>query len=155
MSAHHDKIFVLNFITVIGALFAFTLFIIAIARIIHVSEGMQPEQVARIGERIAPIGSVNTDPNASLTVATGNAEPRSGETVVNTVCGGCHMTGVLGAAKIGDKAAWSAKAAAGMDALVASVVNGKGQMPPNGGDPALTADEAKAAIQFMLEKSGL
>lgn len=155
MSAQHDKIFVLNFITVIGSLMAFTLFIIVVARIIHVSEGMQPEQIARIGERIAPIGEVNTDPNASLPPASGNSEPRSGETVVNTVCGGCHTTGVLGAMKIGDKAAWSARTGAGMDAMVTAVMEGKGQMPPKAGDPALTEDEARQAIQYMLEKSGL
>jgi cytochrome c5 len=37
----------------------------------------------------------------------------------------------------------------GMDAIVTSAINGKGSMPPKGGDATLSTSEIKAAIEFM------
>jgi cytochrome c5 len=40
--------------------------------------------------------------------------------------------------------------ATGRDALVATVVKGKGAMPPRAGVAALKDDEIKAAVDYML-----
>jgi len=61
----------------------------------------------------------------------------------------CHAAGVAGAPKLGDKAAWAARVGGGSDALTASVIKGKGAMPPKGGSAASDAD-IKAAVEFML-----
>jgi cytochrome c5 len=45
-------------------------------------------------------------------------------------CAICHSAGVAGAPKVGDTAAWEPRLAKGMDALMASVKNGLGNMPP-------------------------
>ena len=45
------------------------------------------------------------------------AGPKDGATVYNSVCGACHGTGVAGAPKAGDKAAWAPRIAQGNDAL--------------------------------------
>ena len=42
-----------------------------------------------------------------------------------------------------------------MDALYASVLKGKGAMPPKGGNTSLSDAEVKSAVEYMLEKSGL
>jgi len=39
---------------------------------------------------------------------------------------------------------------AGRDALVASVVKGKGAMPPKGGNASLSDDAVKAAVDYMV-----
>ena len=44
--------------------------------------------------------------------------------------------GVANAPKLGDKAAWAPRAATGKDALLASVIKGKGAMPPKAGATA-------------------
>ena len=62
----------------------------------------------------------------------------------------CHAAGVAGAPKIGDKAAWAPRLAQGVDALVASVIKGKGAMPPRGGSTATDA-EIKAVVDWMVE----
>ena len=75
-----------------------------------------------------------------------------GKAVYTQVCAVCHATGTAGAPKTGDKAAWGSRADAGRDVLVAAVVKGKGSMPPKGGNPALSDDDAKAAVAFMLDQ---
>jgi cytochrome c5 len=69
----------------------------------------------------------------------------------------CHTPGLMGAPKIGDGVAWGSrlKDAGSIDGLVESAEHGKRSMPPRGGHPELTDDDLKAAIQFMLSKSGL
>lgn len=71
----------------------------------------------------------------------------------NTKCVACHATGAAGAPKLGDAAAWAPRASLGMDALLASVKNGKGAMPPKGLCMDCTDEQFTGAIQFMLDNS--
>ena len=50
--------------------------------------------------------------------------PRSGEDVYNAACLACHSTGVAGAPKVGDAAAWIDRIAKGVDSLYASGIEG-------------------------------
>jgi cytochrome c5 len=61
----------------------------------------------------------------------------------------CHDAGVAGAPKLGDKAAWSARVAQGLDGLTASAIKGKGAMPARGGSGG-SDDDIKAAVSYML-----
>ncbi|MCV0439557.1 MAG: c-type cytochrome [Hydrogenophaga sp.] len=83
-------------------------------------------------------------PAAATTVAAG-----TGEALYKQACAVCHVAGVAGAPKLGDKAAWAPRVATGLDALTATVIKGKGAMPPKGGSTASDAD-IKAAVQYML-----
>jgi cytochrome c5 len=78
------------------------------------------------------------------------AHAADGKAVYDGTCAMCHAAGVANAPKFGDKAAWAPRVATGKDALLASVTNGKGAMPPKAGNPKLTDDELKAAIDFMV-----
>ena len=66
------------------------------------------------------------------------------------ICSACHAMGVAGAPKFGDKASWAPRIAQGIDALTASVVKGKGAMPPKGGSAASDA-EIKTAVTYMVD----
>jgi cytochrome c5 len=72
--------------------------------------------------------------------------------VYDKTCVACHATGVANAPKFGDKAAWAPRIATGKDALVASVVKGKGAMPPKAGAGDLKDDDIKAAVDYMLPR---
>jgi len=87
----------------------------------------------------------------SVATAAGEINP-AGEKLYKSACLACHMAGVAGAPKLGDKVAWSALTQKGMDVLMESTVKGKGAMPPRG---ATKADEAtlKAAVEYMILKS--
>ena len=63
------------------------------------------------------------------------------------------MSGAAGAPKLGDKGAWGSRIAAGMDSLYKNAINGKGAMPPKGGSMALSDDDVKAAVAYMVEQS--
>jgi cytochrome c5 len=72
-----------------------------------------------------------------------------GKAIYDKTCVACHASGVANAPKLGDKAAWAPRAATGKAALLASVVKGKGAMPPKAGT-TLGDDDLTAAIDYML-----
>ena len=76
----------------------------------------------------------------------------AGEKLYKSACVVCHASGVANAPKLGDKQAWSPFIAQGADALLATVLKGKGAMPPRGGS---AADDAtlRAAVEFMMSAS--
>lgn len=76
-----------------------------------------------------------------------------GVQVYQKSCQSCHAMGVAGAPKQGDKAAWAPRIATGMDALVASAINGKNIMPPRGACASCSDDDIKAAVQYMVSQS--
>jgi cytochrome c5 len=86
----------------------------------------------------------------ALTVSSGaQATGRTGEEVYNGPCKTCHAAGVAGAPKYGDKEAWATRIATGMEALMATVNTGRGAMPPKGTCMDCSADELKAAVEYM------
>jgi cytochrome c5 len=87
----------------------------------------------------------------ALFIAFGPAAARSGEEVYNTTCAACHASGVASAPRYGNKADWAPRAKLGRDALVASVIKGKGAMPPKGGDPKLSDSDVKNAVDHLLK----
>ena len=62
----------------------------------------------------------------------------------------CHGTGIAGAPKFGDKAAWAPRIKSGIDTLHTNAVKGKGGMPPKGGNTALSDAEVMAAVDYMV-----
>ena len=106
--------------------------------------------VAAASDNLKPIGaSATSDSKPAAPVAA-----RSGKEVYDTVCTTCHATGVAGAPKIDDKAAWEPRIATGFDALMATAINGKGAMPARGGNPSVTDAELKATIIYMAKEAG-
>ncbi len=78
------------------------------------------------------------------------AAEANGKKVYDTACVACHAAGVAGAPKAGDKAAWAAPLAAGMNALYANALKGKGAMPAKGGNTALADADVKAAVDYLV-----
>lgn len=76
-----------------------------------------------------------------------------GKAIYEKSCGVCHGTGVAGAPKLGDKAAWKGHIKAGLDHMVEMAIRGEGAMPPRGGNPKLSDAEVRAAVAYMMENS--
>ncbi len=98
--------------------------------------------------RIQPVGTV------VLAEATGPKGMMTGEQVYDGTCKTCHETGLAGAPKIGDKAAWAKIIAQGEAATFGHAIDGIRAMPPRGGNSNLTDDEVKRAVAFMAGKAG-
>ncbi|MFM1988728.1 MAG: hypothetical protein RJA99_1685 [Pseudomonadota bacterium] len=91
---------------------------------------------------------------AAASAAAGTAQVAAagadaGKKLYETACQACHAAGVAGAPKLGDKAAWAPRLAAGVDGLTASVIKGKGAMPAKGGSSASDAD-IRTAVEYLL-----
>jgi len=81
------------------------------------------------------------------------AAMQMGKSVYEKNCVACHATGVAGAPKVGDKAAWAEHIAEGTEHLVQAAIKGEGAMPPKGGNPALREEEVRAAVNYMIQMS--
>ena len=106
---------------------------------------LKPESIA---SRIQPIGRVEFGAGG------GAAGGKSGEEVVKGTCAACHQTGVAGAPKIGDKAAWGPRIKEGLNRLVSEAIKGVRGMPPKGGNASLSDDEVARAVAFMANQAG-
>jgi cytochrome c5 len=98
----------------------------------------------------APAGAPAVAAVAIPPAAAKAAVAADGKKTFDTACSACHATGVAGAPKYADKAGWAPRVKTGKDALYASVLKGKGAMPPKGGNTALSDADAKAAVDYML-----
>lgn len=80
-----------------------------------------------------------------------------GEEVYKKSCSLCHQTAVAGAPKFGLKSDWDARIAQGNDVLYGHAIKGftgsKGTMPPKGGNLALSDDDVKAAVDYMVAQA--
>lgn len=94
--------------------------------------------------------SFTVDANAAYNAAAGKA-------VYDASCAMCHNTGMAGAPKTGDKAAWASRMGQGLDKMVAKSITGfkgaKGMMPAKGGNLKLTNVEVGNAVAYMVQLS--
>ena len=97
----------------------------------------------------APAATVPTTAAAAPSTATAAAQP-DGKKVYDTVCMACHASGVAGAPKYGDKAAWGPRIKQGQATLYNSALHGKGAMPAKGGNPSLSDADVKAGVDYMV-----
>lgn len=105
----------------------------------------------------APAAAEPAASAAAPAAASASAAPAgdlaTGEKVYSATCQACHGTGVLGAPKFGDKAAWAPRVAQGKDTLYAHAIAGIRMMPPKGGNASLKDEELKAAVDYMVSKA--
>jgi len=78
----------------------------------------------------------------------GQASAADGKAVFDKACFGCHN--VLSPKMTGEMANWEPRLKLGNDALVASVIKGKGAMLPRSGNASLTDADIKAAVEYMV-----
>ena len=91
--------------------------------------------------------------NSQKTATAQSSQMKRGQEIYQQVCASCHATGLAGAPKFGDKTAWAPRIAMGIDALVESAMQGKGNMPAKGGQAGLDDKEIRAAVNYMVENS--
>jgi cytochrome c5 len=172
--SQQDRAFMAVFKAVIIFLMGLTVVIFILARLIgQWQESTQRSDVLyqkAVQERIQPVGQVNLGEAATVMSGGAAGAPAPGEStaapsaaavektpkeIVSTVCSACHGTGVLGAPKLGDKAAWEPRLAQGFDTLVQHATHGFKAMPAKGGNASLTDAQVRGAVAQMLEQAGL
>ena len=165
MSEKHDRTFFDTFMLVLGILFAVTLVLLGLARVIsgrsfqaHLKDDpvYQRELLARIEPvaRVAVAGQDNSALEPSAPATAGTVADLGGEEVYNQACVACHGAGIAGAPKFGDKGAWAARIAQGGDTMHKHAIEGYqgkgGFMPPKGGRTDLSDQSVINAVDYMV-----
>lgn len=174
MSAAHDKKFFDTFMLVLGILFAVTVGLYVLAR--NVAANTQemhvltdPMMKAAVAARIQPVrklavaGNDNSalapepEPTPAAGAAADGGKDLSGEEVFSMACVACHGSGVAGAPKFGDAAAWAPRIAQGAATLNKHAIQGfqgqAGFMPPKGGRVDLSDQSVINAVDHMVAGS--
>lgn len=165
-----DRSFLQQFAKLIGGLLVLTVVLILAALAIYDREPKEtdPNAQAQVDARIAPAGAVyagNTGRAAMQAAADAAAKAAAaqvayggttdGKTIFDHLCTSCHTAGIAGAPKLGDKAMWAPRIAEGLDTLIKHATEGYhgpdgNFMPPKGGNPALTDEQVKAAVTWIV-----
>ena len=98
------------------------------------------------------LGSVRAA-EPSVPAAVSASPAISGKDIWKGTCQVCHSVGLLGAPKIGDKAAWAPRIAKGMDTLRDHALHGFNDMPPKGGNETLSDEDVVKALEYMVGQS--
>lgn len=157
------------FSVVLGLLVAFAILVFALARYVGKHEQnaqvlKEPMLQASIEERVgSPRVAVAGQDNSALKIAPVDASApavvevayKDGKEVFSASCNACHGTGLAGAPRVGDKAAWAPRIAKGKATLYEHAIKGFSSkpgsiMPAKGGNPAINDDLIKQAVDHMV-----
>ncbi len=78
----------------------------------------------------------------------------NGGEIYKTFCAVCHKSGLNAAPKMGKKAFWVKRVAQGKEVVYKNSIEGLRGMPPKGGIASLTDEDVKAAVDYMVGRSG-
>jgi cytochrome c5 len=109
------------------------------------------DDIAMRLEPVVTLASVQASATSSTSGGTDEMSPRQ---LYDGACMACHASGVAGAPKLDDTAAWQGRMGSGIDGLLSSAISGKGAMPPKGGS-TYSDDQLRSVIEFMLGEAGL
>jgi len=116
-------------------------------------------EAPKVTEEVAPVATEEVAPVVEEVAVVATADLTNGEEIYKKSCFACHDTGAGGAAKLDDKARWDATAAKGLETVDKNAIVGftgdNGVMLAKGGNAALTDDEVKNAVAYMLDKAGV
>jgi cytochrome c5 len=168
VSQKHDRQFLTLVSVVIGGLIGLAVGIFVLAGYIggHVGGGAMddPEYLRQVREDTEPFGRVAVagQDNSALAIvgtASAAAAPQvsttvlAGADVYQSTCSACHATGIGGAPKFGDKAAWAPRLAQGAAVLrqhaLAGVTGKAGVMPAKGGRTDLADQSVVNAVDYI------
>ena len=167
---NYDLDFLKHFSMVIAFLMAVTLGLILFAAYLHgaLPKEVSPIEAKRTENRIAPAGAVFAGASGEAAKAAADEAAKKaamsqvayggtmdGAVIYDNLCAGCHKAGVGGAPML-TAAGLGARAGQGKDTLHKHAIEGytgsAGVMPAKGGNPALTDDQVKATVDWMLDQ---
>lgn len=174
MSQEQDRVFFRNYSIVIGLIaVAMVVFYVIANAIGGREEEYTAARATQTDANTRPAGQVNVagetpdEPEPAVAAAdsgaaaapdaaAGGADP--GKSTYDGLCVSCHGSGLPNVPQLGDKAAWEPRIAQGMDVMYTHAIGGfvgaSGMpMPAKGGNPALTDDQVKAAVDYMVAGS--
>lgn len=162
MQSSNTPKYLIGSLIVVGVLFLIANLILS--NMLAVADNViepEPMDAEAIAERLKPVARENIGeeqiaeaPTAEETEAADDAAYASvGKQVVTQVCAVCHASGMMNSPKVGNAADWAPRLEKGIDTLYDHAINGFNMMPARGGNPKLTDDEVKAAVDYMVSSA--
>ena len=165
MSQEQDKAFIkkFTFILIILAVLMATFMILGVS--LGVIKESPEKVIAEVMENTAPVAKVQMEgdePEAAAmeesTEVAAAEEDNAGKATYGSICVACHGSGIPGIPQLGDAAAWAPRIEQGSDTLYEHAINGYTgstglPMPAKGGNPDLSDDDVKAAVDYMVTSS--
>ena len=167
MSQELDRAFFKNFTIILIILAA----LMAIFMILGVAFGgikESPEKVtAEVMKNTEPVAKVQMEGDepevpaaeeSTEMVAASEGGDDAGKKTYGGICVACHGSGIPNIPQLGDAAAWAPRIEQGIDILYEHAIVGymgkSGMpMPAKGGNPALSDEEVKAAVDYIVSSS--
>ena len=167
----HDSHFYTTTSIVIGILVAVAIALYMVARLAggrtqELVVYADPQYRASVEERIRPLVRVaiaGRDNSALIIqgfvqpIAVALPAPKDGPALYEAACKTCHLTGLAGAPKLGDRANWAPRIAQGNATLYLHAIGGftgkAGVMPAKGGRTDLDDNLIKAGVDYMVSQA--
>ncbi len=164
MSEEQDKIFFRNFSLAIGFIAVMMVAFFVVANFAGSDDEADAKmRASEVAKTTAPVGQVTADGEevveevAATDVTEASDDSGSpGKKVFDGLCVNCHGVPALAAMipQAGDADAWAPRIEKGIDTLYQHAINGftgeLGMMPAKGSNPALSDDEVKAAVDYIV-----
>ena len=108
-----------------------------------------------IEDRLAPVGKtcMRGEDCAAAPVVVADSGEKSGADIYSSRCQACHASGLAGAPKMGDSAAWAPRIDQGLETLYQHAIGGLNAMPAKGGCGNCSDDDIKKAVDHMIGAS--
>ena len=139
------QVFFFRFLNIIAVLVCFSSISFA-----NLSGSLSEEAIEERFNHMFGVHVKNLD-NSNFAGGNKNVKKVSPKKIYVKNCAMCHNSGLAGAPKRKDKAAWSPRLKQGIDNLLKSAIAGKGGMPPRGNCLSCTDEELLATIKFMVK----
>jgi cytochrome c5 len=78
---------------------------------------------------------------------------KTGQTIYDRYCAGCHNVGAGGAPKMGEASQWMSRLQQGLPNLYKNAIQGIGNMPARGTCASCSDPEIKAAVDYIITNS--
>ena len=172
MSQEQDKAFFKNFTLILGVLGVLMATFMALGVLVGSIKETPEDVAAKVMENTAPIAKIQIqgdepeaapadeastamEENTEIAAAGGDD---AGKATYDSICVACHGSGIPGIPQLGDVAEWAPRIGQGNDTLYEHAITGytgaSGMpMPAKGGNPDLSDDAVKAAVDYMVASS--
>jgi cytochrome c5 len=168
MSQEQDQIFFRNFSLALAAIAVMMVLFFVAANFVVDDDDAQAEMRAdKVAGITKPIGEaiIEGQEEIKIVAVDGMAEAPTaasadgdvGQQLYEGLCVNCHGIAAMAAMipQYGDKAAWVVRIEKGLDTLYDNAIKGfmgdMGMMPAKGGNPALSDDDVKAAVDYIVQ----